>query len=123
MDLRRVTEAIDKARTWLYRTRRKLATVAVAALACWVAVHVVMGDNGMLTYLNKRAEARSLEQEIRGLEAENQRISAEINALKSDPQRVEKEAREQLRYAKPGEVVYTLPEPKRAPDNAAAQKR
>jgi cell division protein FtsB len=30
--------------------------------------------------------------------------------LKSDPKAIEKEAREQLRYAKPGEVIYLLPE-------------
>lgn len=118
-----MTEFFDKLRASIYRSRRKLATVAVAVLACWVALHVVTGDNGMLTYFKKRAEAKALQQEIENLEAENQRISAEINALKTDPKRVEKEAREQLRYAKPGEVVYTLPEAKRIPDNAAAQKK
>lgn len=118
-----MTEFFDNARARLYRSRRKLATVAVAVLAAWVGVHVVTGDNGMLTYLNKRAEAKALAQEIQTIEAENQRLGAEINALKTDPQRVEREAREQLRYAKPGEVVYTLPEPKRMPDNAAAQKK
>jgi cell division protein FtsB len=116
-------EFFEDLRDSVYRSRRKLATMAVAVLACWVALHVVTGDNGMLTYLNKRAEAKALQQEIQSLEAENQRVAAEINALKTDPKRVEKEAREQLRYAKPGEVVYTLPEPKRIPDNAAAQKK
>ena len=118
-----MTESFENLRMSLYRSRRKLATVAVAVLACWVALHVVTGDNGMLTYLNKRAEAKALQQEIETLDAENQRVAAEIKALKTDPKRVEKEAREQLRYAKPGEVVYTLPEPKRLPDKAAAQKR
>lgn len=116
-------ESFENLRLSVYRSRRKLATVTVAVLACWVALHVVTGDNGMLTYFNKRAEAKALQQEIESLEAENQRITAEINALKTDPKRVEREAREQLRYAKPGEVVYTLPEPKRIPDDSAAQKK
>ena len=118
-----MTGFFDKLITSVRRSRRKLATVAVAALASWMALHVVTGDNGMLTYLNKRAEAKALQQEIESLEAENQRIAAEISALKTDPKRVEKEAREQLRYAKPGEMVYTLPEAKRPPDDAAASKK
>jgi cell division protein FtsB len=32
-----------------------------------------------------------------------------IEHLKSDPDAIEREAREKLHYAKPGEVIYTLP--------------
>ena len=32
-----------------------------------------------------------------------------IKSLKSDPNAIEKEAREQLRYARPGEVIYVVP--------------
>jgi cell division protein FtsB len=45
------------------------------------------------------------------MDEENRRLDSEIKALKSDPKAIEKEAREQLRYAKPGEVIYLLPEP------------
>ncbi len=34
----------------------------------------------------------------------------QIERLKSDPDAIEREAREKLHYAKPGEVIYTLPE-------------
>ena len=44
------------------------------------------------------------------MDEDNRRLDAEIKALKSDPKAIEKEAREQLRYAKPGEVIYLLPE-------------
>jgi cell division protein FtsB len=44
------------------------------------------------------------------MDEENRRLDAEIKALKSDPKAIEKEAREQLRYAKPGEFIYLLPE-------------
>ena len=33
----------------------------------------------------------------------------QIDQLKSDPDAIEREAREELHYAKPGEVIYTLP--------------
>jgi cell division protein FtsB len=32
-----------------------------------------------------------------------------VERLKSDPDAIEHEAREKLHYAKPGEVIYTLP--------------
>ena len=96
---------------WLYRSRRKLATAGVALLACLLAVHVVAGANGLFPYQQKRAEYRKLEKEFDQLQIENERLAKQIESLKSDPQAIEKEAREQLRYARPGEVVYTLPNP------------
>jgi cell division protein FtsB len=34
----------------------------------------------------------------------------QIERLKSDPDAIEHKAREELHYAKPGEVIYTLPQ-------------
>ncbi len=103
-------------------SRRLLATAVAALLVLLVSLHVVFGANGMLAYQRKRAESRQLEEQNRKLQQENDRISQRIRELKSDPRAIEKEAREQLRYARPGEVVFTTPEPL-APANAAARKR
>jgi cell division protein FtsB len=49
-----------------------------------------------------------------------------IESLKSDPKAIEKEAREQLRYARPGEVVYTLPnqpQAQKSPSPAVEKKQ
>ena len=102
-------DLIQEATDWFYRSRRKLATAGVALLACLLAVHVVAGPNGLFTYQQKRAEYRKLEKEVQQLQQENERLAKQIESLKSDPKAIEKEAREQLRYARPGEVVYTLP--------------
>ena len=102
---------IEKSWQWLYRSRRKLATGAVALLAIQVAWHVVFGANGALVYHEKRTELHKLQQETDQLQIENQTLQEHIQSLKSDPKAIEKEAREQLRYAKPGEVVYTVPAP------------
>jgi len=96
---------------WFYNMRRRFATGAVAALACLLAYHVVFGANGMLVYEHKRAEYHALEKEVRGLSNDSERVELQIKALKSDPRAIEKEAREQLRYARPGEKVYLLPDP------------
>ena len=39
----------------------------------------------------------------------------------ADPRVIEREAREQLRYAKPGEVVLVLPEERQRPENGVAR--
>ena len=75
----------------------------------WLGLHVIFGANGMVVYQQKRSEYGSLQVELKQLQQENDRYMHEIQALKSDPQAIEKEAREQLRYARPGEVVYVVP--------------
>jgi cell division protein FtsB len=105
--------AADKGREvagFVSRTRRKLASAGLFALALWLAVHVVFGANGMVVYQNKRTEYRNLQAEINNLQQENQRYTEQVKSLKSDPDAIEREAREQLRYTRPGEVVYVMPE-------------
>jgi len=87
-------------------------------------VHVVFGANGMVVYRQKKAEYQSLEKEINGLQKDNANYSEEIKALKSDPETIEREAREQLHYTRPGEVVYVAPAPVRPnpPSTDAARK-
>jgi cell division protein FtsB len=107
----------------IYRWRRRGATLALCLMAVWVAYHVVFGANGMMIYAHKRAEHRSLNKEIFELQQENQRLAHQVDALKSDPKTIEKEAREQLRYARPGEVIYTLPQASQRPATVTAEKR
>jgi cell division protein FtsB len=108
---RRVPAALDS----LYRSRRRLATVAVALLAVWLGFRVVSGPNGWMVYHQKRIEYRQLQREVQQLQKENDELQERIHALKSDPKAIEREAREQLRYAKPGEIIYVLPAQKAAP--------
>ncbi|MBV9086402.1 MAG: septum formation initiator family protein [Acidobacteriaceae bacterium] len=106
----------------LARWRSTLATAGVALLALFLALHVVFGTNGMLTYQRKRAESKQLQKDIERLQEENLRITQRIRELKSDPKAIEREAREQLRYARPGEVIYSVPETRGATANATAHK-
>jgi cell division protein FtsB len=94
----------------LYAVRRRAATGAVAIIAIWLVVHAVLGANGVTVYRAKRAEYQSLQKEIGQLQKENDAYSEQVNQLKSDPKRIEKEAREQFHYARPGEVVYVSPD-------------
>jgi cell division protein FtsB len=102
----RLREFVQKLIKW----RRLLASAAFAVIAVSICAHVLTGNNGWVTYRQKKVEYQRLQQELRRMNEENLRLDAQIKALKSDPKAIEKEAREQLRYAKPGEVIYLLPE-------------
>jgi len=95
----------------VYAVRRRLATGAVAVLTVWLFVHVMFGANGMAVYRAKKAEYQKLQKDIDGLQKENDEYTEQVNELKTDPKRIEKEAREQFHYARPGEVIYVAPAP------------
>jgi len=110
--------------TLFYGIRRRLATAAVGMLTVWLFVHVMFGANGMVVYRQKKAEYQNLQQEIDSLQKGNDRSTQQIKSLQTDPRMIEKEAREQLHYARPGEVVYVAPAAARPqpPDTSSARK-
>ena len=114
---------IHRITDWFYRMRRKIATGAIVALAFLLGIHVIFGANGMLAYQKKKAEYRSLQTDVNKIQKENDDLSQRIKSLKSDPATIEKEAREQLRYARPGEVIYTYPNPPQRPAPPVAAKK
>lgn len=97
---------------WLYRMRRVLATLSIGLLALGIGYKAVFGPNGMMVYRAKRAEYQRLQQEIEREQAENQRLRHQVERLQSDPTAIEKEAREQLGWVRPGETVLVEPQPK-----------
>jgi cell division protein FtsB len=121
---REISEKLRPALAWLYGARRRLATIAVGVVTVWLFVHVMFGANGMVVYRQKRAEYQNLSHEIDQLQKENDRYSSQIKSLQTDPETIEKEAREQLHYTRPGEVVYVSPAPPpiQIPSTNAAQK-
>lgn len=90
-------------------SKRKLATAAAALLAIGVGYHVIFGANGIIVYQQKRHETRVLNQQIMELQDENAQLKEHVDRLQSDPEAIEHQAREQLHYTRPGEVIYTLP--------------
>jgi cell division protein FtsB len=120
----RIKDALRPSSTWLYNSRRRLATLAVLAIAVWLFFHVTFGANGMVVYRQKRAEYQTLRHEIDDLQKENDHYTTQIDALQTDPKTIEKEAREQLHYARPGERIIVAPAPPtvQIPSTNAAQK-
>lgn len=109
----------------VYGLRRRIATIAVLVMAVSLFVHVMFGANGMIVYKKKRAEYESLQKQVQQVQQENDGYTQQIQGLKSDQGAIEKEAREQLGYAKPGEYVYvpaTQPKPAAPPVNRSTKR-
>ncbi|HEY1659075.1 MAG TPA: septum formation initiator family protein [Candidatus Sulfotelmatobacter sp.] len=110
--------------TLVYALRRRVATFSVAALAALLFVHVMFGANGMIVYKQKRAEYELLKKKIVQEQKDNESYTQQIRALQTDEKAIEKEAREQLHYARPGEIVYVPPAPANAaPPNTHSAKK
>jgi cell division protein FtsB len=107
--------------SWLAVEWRRLGTAAAILLIVGLVLHAMYGANGMVAYRQKRAETQALQSEVDRLQKENSQQAGEIRSLKSDPAAIEKEAREQLRYARPGEIILVAPEPPRKPATGRAK--
>jgi cell division protein FtsB len=107
-----------------YALRRRAATITVAVLAGLLFVHVMFGANGMIVYKQKRTEYESLQKRIVAQQKENELYTQQIQGLQTDEKAIEKEAREQLHYARPGELVYVPQSPASPPPlvNHSAKK-
>jgi cell division protein FtsB len=108
------TELAAKAVGWAYRVRRRAATGAAAVLALLLGYYVVAGQNGLHAYEVKRNENQKLQQQIDAIRQQNAQIQQKIHALKNDPDTIEREARERLHYARPDEVIVTIPRAKKS---------
>jgi len=91
----------------LYRMRRRVATGAVIVSALAFGYHAIFGENGVNVYGARRAEDRAVQKRIAELQKDNARLAQQVKALKTDPDAIEREARDRLHYARPGEVIWT----------------
>jgi cell division protein FtsB len=95
----------DAQRFW-----RPAGTVVAVLLALLLTWHVIDGRHGLSVWHQMRSQDRALQREIQELQQENAQMRQQVERLNSDPEAIEREAREKLHYAKPGEVIWTLPQ-------------
>ncbi len=88
---------------------RRIATAVAGGLALSMAYHVVFGQNGLTVYEHKRQETKDLTREQQRLSKENEFFRGHVARLQSDPNAIEHQAREELHYTRPGEVIYAMP--------------
>jgi len=99
----------QRAMEWVQQGWRSAGTVFAVMLALAFAWSVINGRHGLSTWYQQRNQEKQLKHEIDDLQQENAHLRNHVDRLKTDPGAIEHEAREKLHYAKPGEVIYTLP--------------
>jgi cell division protein FtsB len=97
--------------------KRRLATAAASVLAVAVGYHVVFGHNGLTAYRQKQQDFRNLDLQLKQLTKENEALKGHVERLADEPDAIVHQAREELHYARQGEVIVTLP-----PDGSPGDK-
>ena len=86
------------------------AILALALICIALVVHEIFGEHGYMALRRQRKDFDALQQQIQQLQKENQQLEEQVKALKTDPQAIEKMARERMGMARPGELIFTLPD-------------
>jgi len=91
-------------RTW---AGRAVAAVAVMFALGYIPYHVY-AKSGFARTLELRRDLKALRARNAQLAAENDRLSREAEALRADPGAIERVARAELGWVKPGEIIVDL---------------
>jgi cell division protein FtsB len=87
--------------------RKKWLTAAVLVAAGLTLVS--MADaRGFRRYWKIQDDLRQLADKNRALNEQNAKLSEEIEALRKDPRALERAAREELGFVKPGEIIINV---------------
>jgi cell division protein FtsB len=99
-----------KALRWDIQTLQRNAIYVLLLVCIALVVHEIFGQHGFLAMRRQQKEVEALQQQLQHLQQENLELGRQIKALRSDPKAIERVAREQMRMARPGEIIYTLPD-------------
>jgi len=89
---------------WMRRYGWRLAAAVSLVLALVSAIE----PRGFRRHARLRAQADALAQRNAQLREENLRLAREVDGLRSDPAAIERAAREELGFVKPGEIIIHL---------------
>jgi cell division protein FtsB len=91
--------------------KKKILLIGFACLLVIMVVTALFGKKGVMELRRSRRVLTQQAETLRALEEEKARLEAEILRLEQDPRAVEKQAREKLGLAAPGEKVVVAPGP------------
>jgi cell division protein FtsB len=104
MELPRLSLA--EAEAYLRRNARQILILALFALL----VHDIFGAHGFIAMRRTQKEITDIQDQIGKINTENKSLSEQVTSLKSDPKAIERIAREEMGLARPGELIYKLPD-------------
>ena len=72
----------------------------------------VFGTHGLMAMHRSKAQIRDVEAQIQQLDKENSDLQQHIKDLRTDPSAIEKIARDRMGLARPGELIFRMPDKK-----------
>ena len=91
---------------YLRRHMRQILALALFALL----VHDVFGPHGFIAMRRTQMEIEQIREQIGKMNEQNKSLTEQVNSLKSDPKSIERIAREEMGLARPGEMIFKLPD-------------
>jgi cell division protein FtsB len=96
----------SEAAEYVRKNARQILGLALFALL----VHDIFGAHGFIAMRRTQKEIEQVRQQIGKLNDENKSLTDEVTSLKTDPKAIERIAREDMGLARPGELIYKLPD-------------
>ena len=96
---------------YLRKNARQVLGLALFALL----VHDVFGPHGFIAMRRTQKEIDQIREQIVKLNDENKSLSEQVTSLKSDPKSIERIAREEMGLARPGEMIFKIPDTSKPP--------
>ncbi|MGB7022264.1 MAG: septum formation initiator family protein [Candidatus Acidiferrales bacterium] len=78
----------------------------------------VFGTHGLVAMRRSKIQIQAVQAQIQQLDRENQELQQRIHSLKTDPAAIEKIARDRMGLARPGEMIFQIPD---SPSSHASQ--
>lgn len=85
----------------------------LVVLNLWLLYSLISSPNGILHYRRHRQQVQDLEMKTKNLMTENQKLFKQIEAFKNDPAVQERVVRQQLGWARQGELIIEFLPPEK----------
>jgi len=96
----------SEAAGYLRRNARQILGLALFALL----IHDIFGAHGFIAMRRTQKEISEIRDQIGKINEENKSLNDQVNSLKTDPKAIERIAREEMGLARPGEMIFKLPD-------------
>lgn len=100
---------------------RRNARYFIALAFFLLLLQDIFGAHGLLAMRREKNKINQVQTENQSLDQENQDLSQHIQKLKTDPSAIEKIARDRMGLARPGELIFRMPDLKK--DGKSSQQK
>jgi cell division protein FtsB len=91
---------------YVRKNARQILGFALLALL----VHDIFGEHGFFAMRRTQKEIEQIREQIGRINDENKSLTNQVTSLKTDPKAIEHIAREEMGLARPGEMIFKIPD-------------